>query len=96
MWEQEQIPSHLDDFATAFVRLLEKIDTGIDTDDLHSIVLPALRGSAALCEAGLMREQTLDALWQSATGALPFDGGELSEKSPKPRLVAIAGGAYEE
>lgn len=96
MQELDQIPIHVDDFAAAFVRLLEKIEEGTDFDDLSSIVLPALRGSAALFEAGLMSEQTLDALWQTATRAPLYDGGEGSENTPKLRLVAVAGGTYQE
>ena len=96
MQKFEQIPNYLDDLAAAFIRLLEKIEDELDRDDLKSIVLPALRGSAALCEAGLMSERTLDALWQTATRAPHEGGGDRSETAPKLRLVAGRGGAFQE
>ena len=98
MTEPDHIADHLDDLATAFVRLLEEIDerTAISIGDLSSIVMPALRGSAALVEAGLLREQTLDAMWQSATGTIPNDGDEAREHTPGLRLVYVASRSFPE
>ena len=98
MFGQDQLADHLDDLATAFVRLLAEIDekSSINVGDLSSIVMPALRGSAALVEAGLLREQTLEAMWQSATGANPNDGGEAREHAPGLRLVYVASRAFSE
>ena len=95
---QDHITDHLDDLAMAFVRLLEEIGdkTSINAADLTSIVMPALRGSAALVEAGLLKEQTLDAMWQSATSTNRHEGGGANEDTPGLRLVYVASSAFSE